>query len=714
LSLDADQRSRLNTALKSWDRVAGAESVKAAEVEHSRILELFPLTGWPEMPLERYALGSGSPDTFGYLMEFGTYELGSIGGGAALKHIIYKYANKPGYNFDSGLFSSAEEAWSRVRAAFVRALELTAEEQFSAVDDIEELRRGQSLLTKTLFVYYPDRLLPIYSRNHLDHFTRILGGVAGSLERVSANRQLFELVYAMAEFESWSPYEVMRFLYSWADPRASHRIVKIAPGRDAKYWEECLAGGYICVGWDKVGDLAEFTSLDEMRQRFEAEYGDDYKGAARAITVKAKEVWTLRDLEAGDVVVANKGTAEVLAIGKVTDPGYVWRQDREEFKHTVNVSWDTTAARKIEPVKYWAVKTVAQVSPELYGRITSGTVRPGGPTAVPLTPLMRDIAHNLERRDQVILYGAPGTGKTYVARRFAVWWLREKAGAPDAAWLLGNPDGFVKAEDELGAPTKDPGFAAQLTRVTFHPSYAYEDFVEGYKPRETQAGGGLELQMTDGIFFRVCRSARADPKRPYLLLIDEINRGNIPKIFGELLTVIERDKRGYTVTLPQSGRQFSVPPNVYILGTMNTADRSIRLLDAALRRRFAFVELTPDPSLLGTTVGPLSLELFLAELNHRIALRLGTEKVVGQSFFMQDGEPVSTVEDFAECMIHDLMPLLQEYAFDDPGVLGSLLGDRLVDKETNRLKDELVADPDRLVDALYQSFKGGSGDDHNP
>jgi 5-methylcytosine-specific restriction protein B len=246
----------------------------------------------------------------------------------------------------------------------------------------------------------------------------------------------------------------------------------------------------------------------------------------------------------------------------------------------------------------------------------------------------------------------------------------------------------------------------QLTRVTFHPSYTYEDFVEGYKPVPTGTGQ-LDLRLVDGVFKRVCRAAQADPDRPYLLIVDEINRGNIPKIFGELITLLEGDKRGMTVVLPQSRETFSVPPNVYLLGTMNTADRSIKLLDAALRRRFAFIELMPETEpLAGGKVGDLDLALFLSGLNAKIAQTEGREKQIGHSFLLTDrGEPVSSHEEFAQRFRYEILPLLQEYSYEDYAELESYLGSRLVNVREQSLNTDVLAIPTELVEALRAQFQ---------
>ena len=191
----------------------------------------------------------------------------------------------------------------------------------------------------------------------------------------------------------------------------------------------------------------------------------------------------------------------------------------------------------------------------------------------------------LERKGQVILYGPPGTGKTFWA---------ERAALELASYSLAGKPFDQLSDDEKAEVVGGPESLGTVRMCCFHPAYGYEDFIEGYRPELHE--GRMTFALRDGIFKQLCRDAEAQPERQFYLIIDEINRGDIPRIFGELLTVIEKDKRGKSVILPLSRSAFRVPPNVLLIGTMNTADRSIALLDTALRRRFGFVELMPDVS----------------------------------------------------------------------------------------------------------------------
>lgn len=224
-------------------------------------------------------------------------------------------------------------------------------------------------------------------------------------------------------------------------------------------------------------------------------------------------------------------------------------------------------------------------------------------------------------------------------------------------------------------PTKEVGKADDfITRVAFHQSYAYEDFVEGFRPV-----GPNEIDVVPGKFREVCAQAMGNPGANYVLIIDEINRGNISKIFGELITLLEDDKRegqpgSFPIELAYSHLKFKVPGNLYIIGTMNTADRSIALLDVALRRRFAFYELLPDSSLLhgkiiqGENV-QVDLEKLLHALNHRIGKELGADYQIGHSYFMRVFSPDAL--EFA--WNNQILPLLKEYFYSQPERLAEVL-----------------------------------------
>lgn len=675
----------------------------------------------------------------------------------------------------------------------------------------------------------------MYTKVHLDHFLRRLGDRADDWSLVGANRRLLQALQEVPLLEGLSHVELMRFLYHWSDPRSSTKVVKIAPGENARMWDVCRDGGFICIGWSDVGDLSQFATKEEYREAFRVAY--PYNGHEAQVSRKANELWTLMELEPGDKVVANRGTSEVLAIGTVTDEGYRFRPELGEMPHTLGVDWDTTHAKRIPAERSWATTTVRKVPGALYRRIIED-----GPDPDPLEvdPVYLQIEEALARRGQVILYGPPGTGKTYTARRAAVWLLRGGSANPDASAVLDDPSLFAAEEQRLtggnddgraswvmvaspgkewrwdqlfedgsvtysygrlqrnfprvrvgdlvfgyeSTPTlrfvaiarvtgeydpaappeealtlepvakvvnglawaelqKDPVLAssepvrmrfqgtlftlsavesdhllrrlgerdrsigqvsapgrARLTRVTFHPSFTYEDFIEGYRPQRS-VGHGLDLALVDGVFKQMCREATADPDNRYVLLVDEINRGNVPKIFGELITLVEKDKRGLTVRLPQSGEDLAVPANLWIIGSMNTADRSIHLLDAALRRRFAFVELLPDSDVLaGATVGTLPLDQFLDSLNTRIRDRFGREKQIGHALFFDDGAIVQTPEAFAAIFRHELLPLLQEYLYDDYTELAALLGNGVIDTAEQRPSALITADPEALCSSL--------------
>jgi 5-methylcytosine-specific restriction protein B len=694
---DTPSTPTLADALAAWDRSAVAGRLTEAEGVRKEIVRLFPRESWPAMPLERYALGA-APDSYCYWMEYKSSAIGSIAGGAARKHIIYKKSSGPGWYFDSAAHKDESEAWTAVRAGFVEAFEMIERGDYAAVDTIPALRSGAALRTKTAFVYFPDQFMPIYSSSHLAHFAELLGAPAPGLDAVAANRRLLDVVRSKPEFDGWTPCEVMYFLYTWADPKQRRRIVKIAPGEQARFWPDCRDGGYICVGWDEVGDLTRFATKQDFKATFAEKFGDPSKSNAGAVGRKAEEVWTLMELEPGDLVVANRGTSHILAVGTVNGDGYRWMEERPSHKHTVGVDWDESYARTIEPIARWATSTVAPISAAVYQELVGE--QPGLAIEDDTLP---EIAEAVERKGQAIVYGPPGTGKTYSARRFSVWWLRHKNGDPDAAMALSDPVLMNTLEEELTT-------SGQLRRITFHPSYSYEDFVEGYKPVKS-GGHGLELELRHGVFRQICEAAHNDPTRPYLLLIDEINRGNIPKIFGELITLLEDDKRGLPAELPQSRDLFIVPRNVYILGTMNTADRSIRLLDTALRRRFAFVELMPDPSLLANSlVGPLALDTFLRELNTRIARGAGREKQIGHAYLMRGSRAVATPDEFSARFRQDILPLLQEYAYDNYAQLAEYLTPALVDVENLELRAEVLQNADQLVDVLHEAFTEGASE----
>ena len=226
--------------------------------------------------------------------------------------------------------------------------------------------------------------------------------------------------------------------------------------------------------------------------------------------------------------------------------------------------------------------------------------------------------------------------------------------------------------------------------VTFHQSYSYEEFVEGIRPERLADGSGVNYQVKDGVFKLLCQRAAENPEKEYAIFIDEINRGNISKIFGELITLIEEDKRigaphEITITLPYSGKRFGVPSNLYVIGTMNSVDRSIALVDMALRRRFEFISVRPNPELIAPVdLGGINIRKVFEKINQKIAVILGTEYQIGHSYFM--GRNVGSISSFKKTWFGSILPLLQEYLFDDWDKIEALAGDFVLKTEVKDLE----------------------------
>jgi hypothetical protein len=221
--------------------------------------------------------------------------------------------------------------------------------------------------------------------------------------------------------------------------------------------------------------------------------------------------------------------------------------------------------------------------------------------------------------------------------------------------------------------------------TTFHQSFSYEDFVEGIKPvMDEDSGDGLSYQIESGIFKRIAARAQANPDKNYAIFIDEINRGNVASIFGELITLIEPDKRlgashEVVATLPYSKEKFGVPRNLFIIGTMNTADRSIVSLDSALRRRFAFEECFPEPELIEQPEGfSVNLPRLLKAINARIAMVLDRDHCIGHSYFMGIIKQSNSLQALRNVFSRSVIPLLEEYFSGDLARVGMILGGRFV------------------------------------
>lgn len=677
----------------------------------------------------------GNRDSLVYWLEFknddefpGTL-FGSISGGSALKLGIYK-RNETGTWMTGSPQKQVEltvqgaiDIARRHREQFLAGADVLRQLPSHADDDAYAQLQADLMQVapdvadtswghKYFSLLFPDRLDQLHNASYQRyHLVKLLQEPPATDGRyICAGR------FVRTADELGVPiYDLMRLIYQRnSEPHYYWRVGTSDGKQPRKWWGEMRDGGFVAVGWPDVGDLSSIaynqSGKDLVRQRMSV----SYPSAPQAVGRNVQQLFYFATLVGeGDVVLASDG-ANTLGIGRVTG-SYQFVTD-SEFPHRRPVEW--LSYEEWRPAKPEGLQTTLHqirgysnlieierrlldpvLAPSVFGPtppVPPTTLSPKRPIVPALPGIPGRVQAVLDRKRQVILYGPPGTGKTY--------WARQAALDLAAFAAFGAAFDLLPAEQQkvvLGDGADQTG----LVRLcAFHPAYGYEDFLEGYRPLQTN--GQLAFERRDGIFKRLCDDARNDPGRRYFLMVDEINRGDIPRIFGELLTVLERDKRGRPILLPLSGQPFSVPENVYLIGTMNTADRSIALLDTALRRRFGFVELMPDSRVLGQTViNGIPLGPWLDALNRHICEHVGRDArnlQVGHAYLLDGGKPVADFARFARIVQDDIIPLLEEYCYEDYDALEKILGAALVDRANQRIRHELFnpAHQENLVGAL--------------
>lgn len=751
-------------------------------------IKKFPVSKLQTLKLEEYALGvDPKENTFCWWLEFKTADIGHIGGATAMKHGIYFNRDEQKWKYD-GRYASKEKAFEAVRSGIVRLIELAGRGEYAKLDSVEPFEHQNLTRGKILFMYHPDKFLPIFSFENLRDFCVQFGVEADFESQIAMNTALVAFKEKNPEVANWSNQKFMRLLYDKFSPWV--QFWKIAPGENAAFWTECRDGGFICVGWNELEDMRQYTDESAFKEKYRSIYG------AQRVR-QWKEIWNFsKDVKKNDIVVANNGLSEIVGIGTVTGD-YHYDRQRPDYKHCLPVRWDITTAFPVpEPARpitaSWFQGTVKKLDRADYQKIASGAnanTRPvwrrshdydlilTNPTALNADEakslfgqvigaefgdisqhVREDLGQWLENTRSVLSSKAYVTLSNWflsspiythtdrakfaaklwdvlfaerperlsdterntkiIPDAFESWWARMKAvGAavdtngsvispsPQQSRIDGRyaqvcretfmPEEFYRNCERLlhskkqiilqGAPGTGKTFIAEklaalwaedskrVKVVQFHESFGYEDFVFGIKPR-VGADGKTAFCAERGLFIRFCEDEvrKGAPEEKFVLLIDEINRAKTARVFGELLYLLEYRDREVEL---QNGTKFSIPTNLYIIGTMNITDKSIALVDYALRRRFAFIDLLPvrdDASVVlrkwldanGITNAAEVDALFLA-LNKAIAQR-DEGLMVGHSYFMQ--KDALTSKRFSDEMLRFLwkyyiLPLVAEYEY---------------------------------------------------
>ena len=523
-------------------------------------------------------------------------------------------------------------------------------DDFKKALNIEQV--GVAKLTQTLFLINPEYFLPV------DNSTEVLSEALGLPVPSEIKNEIkdggYEEYWSVLEklkeaFPGCQPYEINMFLYlqKAGQIKVSDNFFQISTDVDDNkkdHWNDFEKNNWV------------YTNTNHI----------PYFG------------W--RDSKRGDIILVRMGQKEGRAIGIVQENNYNESKGLNEDSR-IHVLWINKSKRDL-PRKlgrigaftnaYQKTRSVFEETGDykpsfhLINSLTRNSIKNGPEPDIGDQPPKPDTMEHSHTLNQ-ILYGPPGTGKTWNTVNYAVAIIEDKS----LDEIEG--EGREKVRPRFDRLKED----GQIAMVTFHQNFTYEDFIEGIRPvlkeDESRDSQDIQYELSEGVFRKIADRAKKNrtgqrdaPK--YVLIIDEINRGNIAKIFGELITLIEPSKRigkpdEATATLPYSQDSFGIPDNLYIIGTMNTADRSIALLDTALRRRFEFVEMMPDPKhpRISMDIEGVNCQELLAAMNKRIRFLLDREHQIGHTYFMD----VNDLESLATTFKNKIIPLLQEYFYDN-------------------------------------------------
>lgn len=649
-------------------------------------LSVWPASRLATMTLDEYSL-AGSKDTFTYWIESRLDELGSIWGGSSFKFGVFsrkdtedkKSDAKLSYSDTHGWYStygsSAEEAFGRVRSYIVHLATLAAQGDVDSIEAFNHL--GEAFKWKIAF-HYQNRQTPsivdIFKRTMLAAFVGETANQSmATLQKAALAKRPVEigiLEFGHQVWEVWS----QKNLTIW---KLSHgNSPNFTDAERKQYLEGQLAVMHRDTGTGQGTKFVEapvgtlfFLCHGNSPQRI-GQFTSDVMPCAKG------DGWLQRSYR---VLIPAKLQNRYTANSKKWSPqgnSTFWPvdvNDLPEFESTL-----------LKPYFDTDLAELAKLSKEPIEVANPHEVTTSPPSHPSSTIASKAIGTAINR----IYYGPPGTGKTFKLTSL----LKDSYGQE------------TQLNNQLRITQQDSASMQRYRFVTFHQSYGYEEFVEGLRPvlKDDVDAGEVQYEIREGVFKKLCREARQAPDQRFAMVIDEINRGNISKIFGELITLIEADKRDpmdgspppTEVTLAYSGEKFSVPANVDVIGTMNTSDRSLALLDTALRRRFDFVALMPDTResadpfepdsapLAGLVVNlefaVIDIRRLLERINERIEALYDRDHCIGHAYFTCLRSKADGNDRFvalADTFRNRIVPLLEEYFFEDWNKIRLVLGD---------------------------------------